>query len=69
MVNVVVIYYSKTGNTKAMAEEVAKGAKDYGADVKLKSVEEATLNDLLWAHGIVIGSPTYFGLPSAQVKK
>ena len=69
MVNVVVIYYSKTGNTKAMAEEVAKGAKDSGADVRLKSVEEATLNDLLWAHGIVIGSPTYFGLPSAQVKK
>ena len=69
MVNVLVVYYSKTGNTKAMAEEVARGARDAGANVRLKPVEEATIDDLLWAHGIIIGSPTYFGLPAAPIKK
>lgn len=69
MVNILIIYYSRTGNTKAMAEEVAKGARDAGAEVRLKSVDEASLDDLLWAHGIIIGSPSYFGLPAAPIKK
>ncbi|MEM0233031.1 MAG: NAD(P)H-dependent oxidoreductase [Candidatus Nezhaarchaeales archaeon] len=69
MVNVLVIYYSRTGNTKAMAEEVARDAKDAGANVKLRSVDEVELEDLVWAHGIIIGSPTYFGLPVTPIKK
>ncbi|MEM0232931.1 MAG: NAD(P)H-dependent oxidoreductase [Candidatus Nezhaarchaeales archaeon] len=69
MVNVLVIYYSRTGNTKAMAEEVARGARDAGANVKLRSVDEVKLEDLVWAHGIIIGSPTYFGLPATPIKK
>ncbi len=36
-----VIYWSGTGNTKAMAEAVAKGAASAGADVEILSVEEA----------------------------
>ncbi|MFW6421911.1 MAG: flavodoxin family protein, partial [Candidatus Bipolaricaulota bacterium] len=34
----------------------------------LKSVEEAAVDDFLEWDGIIIGSPTYYGLPSAQIK-
>lgn len=29
----------------------------------------ASLDDLLWAHGIAFGSPTRFGLPAGQLKE
>ena len=61
MSKIMVIYYSKTGNTKAMAEYVAKGAKDAGAEVVLKSVENTKVEELLDADGIIMGSPTYYG--------
>lgn len=69
MVRVLVVYYSRTGNTKRMAEEVAEGAREAGAEVRLKDVRNTSLTDLEWADGIVIGSPTYFGLPAAEIKK
>jgi NAD(P)H dehydrogenase (quinone) len=34
-----------------------------------ENVEEATLDDLEWADGIALGSPTRFGLPAAQLKQ
>ena len=69
MARVLIVYHSETGNTEKMAFEVAKGAEEAGAEVRLKRVEEATNDDLVWADGIIIGSPTYFGLPSAEIKK
>jgi NAD(P)H dehydrogenase (quinone) len=39
-VKVAVIYYSSTGNTHQMAEAVAAGAKEAGAEVRLRKVEE-----------------------------
>lgn len=32
-------------------------------------VPEATLDDLRWADGVVLGTPTRFGLPSSQMKQ
>jgi len=64
-----IAYYSGTGNTKKMAETIGKGAEWLGITVKLKSVEECSLNDLAEADGIVIGSPTYFSNVAWQVKK
>lgn len=66
---VLIIYYSKGGKTKKMAEEILKGAEEESAEVRLKSVEEANNEDLLWADGIIIGSPTYFGILASEVKK
>ncbi|MGH1488950.1 MAG: NAD(P)H:quinone oxidoreductase [Acidimicrobiales bacterium] len=34
-----------------------------------ENVEVATLDDLEWADGIALGSPTRFGLPAAQLKQ
>ena len=66
---VLIVYYSRTGKTKKMAEEIMKGAEEGIAEVRLKSVEEANNKDLLWADGIIIGSPTYFGILASEVKK
>ncbi|HIE23399.1 MAG TPA: flavodoxin family protein [Candidatus Korarchaeota archaeon] len=64
-----IIYYTKSGNTKRMAGEIAKGAEQTGVKVEVKSVEECNLSDLAEADGIVIGSPTYFSNVSWQIKK
>ena len=39
-VNIAVIYYSATGHTHRLAEAVAEGAVDAGADVRLRRVRE-----------------------------
>ena len=69
MVKLLVVYYSRTGHTKMMAEIVADAAIKEGAEVGLKEVSDASNDDLVWADGIVIGSPVYFGLPAAEIKK
>jgi NAD(P)H dehydrogenase (quinone) len=40
MPNIAVIYYSSTGNVHALAEAVAAGAEDAGAEVRLRRVAE-----------------------------
>ena len=66
---VLILYYSRTGNTKQMAELVAEGAKDAGGDVTLKDVGQAKADELLDYDAIVIGSPTYYGSMAAEIKK
>jgi NAD(P)H dehydrogenase (quinone) len=39
-IKVAVIYYSSTGNTHKMAEAVAEGAREVGAEVRLRKVSE-----------------------------
>jgi NAD(P)H dehydrogenase (quinone) len=52
-----------------MALAVADGVKQVeGVDVLVKRVEQASLEDLVGADGIVLGSPTYYGLMSARLK-
>jgi NAD(P)H dehydrogenase (quinone) len=69
MSKVLVVYYSRSGNTKKMAELVAQGARDAGAAVDLKPVKEVGADDLLKYDGIVAGSPTYYGLMSCEMKE
>ncbi len=69
MAKVLVVYHSVTGNTAKMAEAVAAGAKSSGADVTVKRAGETGLDDLLGADGIIIGSPTYYGLMAAEIKQ
>ncbi|MBU7023500.1 MAG: NAD(P)H-dependent oxidoreductase [Theionarchaea archaeon] len=65
---ILIVYDSGTGNTEKMALAVAEGAKKVTSAVTMKGAEETTLEDLLNADGIIIGSPTYYGLMSAKVK-
>ena len=70
MGKVLVQYYSQTGNTKKMAEFVAEGARKIpGIEVRLKSVGESKIDDLLWMDGIALGAPTHLGSIPWMVKK
>lgn len=65
---VLVAYHSKTGHTKLMAESVAAGAREHGGiEVRLKTVDEATLDDVAVADAIIVGSPVYNANVSPEV--
>ena len=67
---VLVMYYSRTGNTKKLAEEIAKGVEEV-KDVKcvLKPISEVTKDDFVTSDGIIAGSPVYFGTMAAELKE
>ena len=93
MANIAVIYYSSTGSVHELAKAVEEGAKEKGADTRLRKVAEtapeeaiasrdswkehheatkdlpgAELDDLVWADGYILGTPTRYGNPAAQLK-
>jgi len=52
-----------------MALAVAEGVKEVKAvEVTVKKVEQASLDDLCSADGIIMGSPTYYGQMSGKLK-
>ncbi len=69
MAKALVIYYSRTGNTKKMAELVAEGINKEGVQAVLKDVKDTDADELLKYGALVIGSPTYYGTMSAEIKK
>jgi NAD(P)H dehydrogenase (quinone) len=59
MGKVMVMYHSASGNTAKIAELIAEGAGLIpGADVRVRTVEEATPDDVHWCDGLAVGSPT-----------
>ncbi len=69
MAKILIVYHSQTGNTGKMADAVFEGAKSIeGVEVILKNAADATLEDLLTADGLVIGTPENFGYMSGMVK-
>ena len=57
---VLIVYYSGAGHTRTMAGAVADGARSVDAVlVVVRSVEEATTEDVLQADAIIVGSPVY----------
>jgi NAD(P)H dehydrogenase (quinone) len=69
MAKIIVIYYSRTGNTKKMAELIAEGAKKEKVEVLVKDVSEVDPSQLLDYQAIILGSPTYYGTMAYQIKK
>jgi len=70
MADILIVYYSRTGHTKEMAELIAQGIlQEGGVEGEVKDVKDVTLDDLLAARGIVIGSPTYYGEAAHQIRK
>ena len=69
MGRILVVYYSKSGHTQQMAELVAEGARQPGHEVRLRELATATAEDMLWADGIAVGSPTWMGGPAWPMKR
>jgi len=68
MSKALVVYHSETGNTEKMAIAIGEGIKNAGLDVEVKSVNNTSLNDLIAADAIILGSPTYFSTMSTKMK-
>ncbi|MCB2192085.1 MAG: flavodoxin family protein, partial [Deltaproteobacteria bacterium] len=66
---ILIAYYSHGGNTRKMAEALAKAVEESGCEVILEKINDDTLSKLPGADGLLLGSPCYFGSMAAPVKK
>jgi len=64
-----VVYYSRSGNTKEMAEIIAKAMSEADLPTECKSVDKVKAEDLLGYDAIVVGSPTYYGGMAGPIKQ
>jgi len=66
---VLVMYYSRTGNTKKLAEAVADGVRGVEEiECIVKTPDDVVSEDFLNSHAIIAGSPVYFGSMAAELK-
>ncbi len=64
-----IVYHSESGNTKAIAEFIAKGASSIdGIEVKPMSITDIDEDFLNQSVAIIFGCPTYAGTFSHQMK-
>ena len=71
MKNFLIVYHSQSGNTQRMAQAVQNGANDKdieGVEVRMLSALDASPSDLLWANGLILGTPENFGYMSGALK-
>ena len=67
---VLITFYTRSGNTQKLAEEIAKGVHEVeGIKCILKPAQELTKEDLLKSEAIIAGSPVYFGTMAAEMKE
>jgi NAD(P)H dehydrogenase (quinone) len=69
MKTVLVTYYSRSGNTKKMAELVYQGLVVRGIKADLIPVQEVQIDSLPGYDGFIVGSPNYFGTMAWPIKK
>ena len=65
----IVVYYSRSGNTKKMAEVIAEGMNEAQLPTECKSVEKVKADELRSYDAIVLGSPTYYGQMAGPLKE
>ena len=70
MNRILVLFDSKTGNVGRMAELVAEGARQIAdTEVRVRSLDDAVAEDVLWCDGLAVGSPTNMGILSWRMKR
>ena len=62
-------YHSRSGHTKKMADAIARGVTKENITVAVKTIDRITVDELLDYEAIIFGSPTYYGLMAAEVKR
>ena len=71
MKHLLIVYHTQSGNTGRMAGAAFEGATDdmvENVEVRLIAAKDAGPDDLLWAHGLLIGTPENFGYMSGGMK-
>ncbi len=70
MKHLLAIYSSQTGRTRTLLGAVRAGVDEFAEEVELRVLPalQAGLDDLLWADGLLIGTPENFGYMSGAVK-
>ncbi len=67
---VIVIYESKYGNTKLVAETIAEGMREVeGTEADVSEVKRVDLSKVPDYDAILVGSPTHIGGPTWGVKR
>ena len=68
--HLLIVYHSKDGSTGKMAAAVWQGTQheDVDIEVRMRQAREADIDDLLWADGLVLGTPENFGYMSGMMK-
>jgi NAD(P)H dehydrogenase (quinone) len=70
MNKILVLYDSASGNTAKMAALVAEGAQEVpGVEVRVRHLDQASADDVLWCEGLALGSPTNMGILSWKMKR
>lgn len=60
--HLLILFHSQGGNTEKLAQACYIGAqKEEEIDIRYKRPVETSLEDVIWADGIIIGTPEYFG--------
>ena len=71
MKHLLIVYHSQSGNTQRMAEAALAGATNElitETEVRLLRAADAKPEDLLWAEGLLLGTPENFGYMSGGMK-
>jgi NAD(P)H dehydrogenase (quinone) len=67
---ILILYYSKGGNTRKLAEAIAEGVGQVdGLEAVLRHTRDMNKDDFVSADGLIVGSPVYFGTMAAQLKQ
>ena len=70
LTKVVVVYDTKYGNTKIVAEKIIDGLKEVeGTDTSIHDVEEIDLNSVADCDALLIGSPNHMGGPARTIRR
>jgi len=69
--HLLVVYHSRSGGTQALADAAIAGARSEeidDVDVRVKLAFDATIDDVRWCDGILLGTPENFGYMSGALK-
>lgn len=67
---VLIMYYTRSNNTRKLAEAIAKGVEQVsGVKALLKPTAEIAKEDFIQSDAIIAGSPVYFGTMAAEMKE
>lgn len=70
MKHLLIVWHSQSGNTERLLQAVIEGAAEFSDEVETRALRafDAGLDELLWADGLLVGTPENFGYLSGAVK-